>query len=81
MALQFDRNVKSFTRAFRQSFGRNPFSYITRRRTERARTLSSQGYNITEAACSLGYCNPSKFSAAFRREFGIMLSKWRFDQS
>lgn len=43
LALQFDRDVKSFTRAFRQSFGRNPFSYITRRRMERAQTLISQG--------------------------------------
>ncbi|QEH97777.1 helix-turn-helix domain-containing protein [Gluconobacter thailandicus] len=81
LARQFDRDVRSFTRAFRQSFGRNPFSYITLRKMERAKTLLMQGYNITETACFVGYSNPSKFSAAFRREFGTNPSKWKFDLS
>jgi AraC-like DNA-binding protein len=39
---------------------------------ERARQLLlERNLNVSEVALRVGYQNPSKFAAAFRREFGI----------
>jgi AraC family transcriptional regulator len=74
------QDVRSFTRSFRASTGSAPYEYFTYRRMESAKRLLLSKTPITEVAFSVGYSNPSKFSAAFRRFYGFSPSQWRRDQ-
>jgi AraC-like DNA-binding protein len=57
---------------FRQVFGTTAFGYLHDQRMERARRmLEERRFNVTEVACTVGYANPSHFSAAFKRKFGV----------
>lgn len=58
--------------AFRAAFGTSIFAYLRLARLEEARRLLLQrGLNVTEVAQRVGYANPSKFAAAFRRHFQL----------
>jgi AraC-like DNA-binding protein len=57
---------------FRTLFGVPVFSYLRAERMNAARRLLAQGrWNVTEVAARVGYSNPSKFAAAFRKHFGF----------
>jgi len=57
---------------FRAAFGTSIFAYLRQARLEEARRLLLQrGLNVTEVAQRVGYANPSKFAAAFRRQFQL----------
>jgi AraC family transcriptional regulator, transcriptional activator of the genes for pyochelin and ferripyochelin receptors len=57
---------------FRTLFGDSVFGYLRARRMEEAhRLLRERRYSVTEVALRVGYANPSKFAAAFRRHFGV----------
>ena len=57
---------------FRTLFGASVFSYLRAERMNAARRLLAQGrWNVTEVAARVGYSNPSKFAAAFRKHFGL----------
>lgn len=63
-----EKRLKS---GFKAAFGSPVMSFARRLRLERARSLlASRRYNVTEVAHLVGYANASKFSAAYRREFG-----------
>lgn len=68
---------QTLTRFFKKETGYTPFMYLTRRRIERAKDMLKQDYSVTDIALNVGYSNPAKFSAAFRRWVGISPSKWR----
>lgn len=56
---------------FRTLFGASVFGYLRAQRMDRARRLLVQrDLSITEVAARVGYANPSKFAAAFRKHFG-----------
>jgi len=58
--------------AFRAAFGTPVFSYLRRARLEEARRLLlERRLNVTEVALRVGYANPSKFAAAFRKHFEL----------
>lgn len=38
---------------------------------EARRLLLERHLNVTEVAMRVGYTNPSKFAAAFRKQFGV----------
>ena len=62
----------SLKRGFRRLFGQTVFGHLRVRRMQRARALLESGEcTVLEAASRVGYSNPSNFSAAFRREFGL----------
>lgn len=62
----------SLKRGFRRLFGQTVFGHLRARRMQRARALLESGEcTVLEAASRVGYSNPSNFSAAFRREFGL----------
>ncbi|WP_191601865.1 helix-turn-helix domain-containing protein [Marinomonas algicola] len=72
------QDVRSFTRSFYSSTGYAPYAYFTFRRMEYAKQLLlDRSVAITDIAMRIGYANPSKFSAAFRRVNGITPSEWR----
>jgi AraC-like DNA-binding protein len=58
--------------SFRALFGDSVFGHLRQVRMEEARRLLlERHFNVTEVAVRVGYSNPSKFAAAFRRQFGI----------
>jgi len=58
--------------AFKSLFGASVFGHLRAARMEEARRLLlEQHLNVSEAAIRVGYSNPSKFAAAFRRQFGV----------
>jgi AraC-like DNA-binding protein len=61
---------------FRALFGTSVFAYLRQARMEEARLLLlKRRLNVTEVALRVGYANPSKFAAAFRRQFGVSPSE------
>jgi AraC family transcriptional regulator len=77
IAQEANLDVRTFTRAFRAATGYAPFEYMTMRRMKVAKQLLNKGNSITETSMIVGYSNPSKFSAAFRRYIGVTPSVWR----
>lgn len=60
-----------FCRAFKQSLGMPPHRYHANRRIERSKEmLLKRDESITQIGLSLGFSEPSAFSAAFRRATG-----------
>src|SRR5262249_22581508 len=61
-----------FCRAFKQTFGMPPHRYQTGRRVECAKLLLAQpAASITEVGLSMGFCDSSSFSSAFRKATGV----------
>lgn len=80
LARECGQDVRSFTRAFKSATGFAPYEYLTYRRIEAAKQLLLSGTAVTEIALSMGYSNPSKFAAAFRRLSGCSPTQWRREQ-
>ncbi|MGI2908842.1 helix-turn-helix transcriptional regulator [Tolypothrix sp. VBCCA 56010] len=67
---------RTLQRGFQQLFGNTVFSYLTDRRMERAeRWLREGNRTVLEVSLMTGYSNPTHFSAAFKRKFGISPSQ------
>jgi AraC family transcriptional regulator len=67
-----------FSRAFKQSFGVPPHRHHTSRRIERAKTLlAKSAQSVTEIGLTVGFCEASSFTAAFRRTTGRTPSSYR----
>ncbi|MBJ7536585.1 helix-turn-helix domain-containing protein [Marinomonas transparens] len=82
LATLVGQDTRSFTRSFSMAIGYTPYVYFTLRRMEYAKRLLCQGnVSITDVAISIGYSNPSKFSAAFRRTVGVTPNTWRKEHS
>lgn len=58
-------------------YGSTVASYLRQRRVEQACVLLGQGQPVTAAALAVGYANPSKFAAAFKRVTGQTPSEYR----
>jgi AraC family transcriptional regulator len=76
LARQLGRDRTGFARAFRLSTGQRPYEYLTQQRMRRAMDLLLAGERVTAVAVTVGYSNPSKFAAAFRRLCGASPSQW-----
>lgn len=68
---------RTVTRLFKRELGQTPYQYITSRRMKRAKYLLGQGISVTDTALSIGFSNPAKFAAAFRRWAGASPSEWQ----
>lgn len=65
-------SASTIQRHFRDSFGITLFEFIRRRRLEQAREeLERNGATIAQAAYRAGYANPSNFSVAFKKAYGV----------
>jgi len=72
LAKQSRINSLKLKQGFRQLFGTTVFGYLQAYRMEEARRLLELGgLNVTQVAQRVGYAHPGKFSAAFKKKFGI----------
>ena len=77
MALETRLGEAQFFNMCRQITGMTPFAYLTHCRVQKAKQLLGEGSSVIETSLAVGYANPSKFSAAFRRHLGQSPSQWR----
>jgi AraC family transcriptional regulator len=67
-----------FARAFRQSTGMSPQTYVSRRRIERASALlRSTNAPLCQIAMACGFSDQSHFNRRFFRALGTGLRSWR----
>ena len=60
---------------FRTAFGTTVFGYLRSHRLEQARQLlATRTVNVSEVAQLVGYSSLSKFTAAFKKQFGVLPS-------
>lgn len=71
-------SVPHFCRAFKQSVGVAPYTFILRRRIERAKEfLRHSEMPVTDIALACGFSSSSHFANVFRRETGISPAAFR----
>ncbi len=66
-------------RDFKRAFGMTVFGYVRDQRLRQAASHLTQGLSVQAAAMEVGYACPSRFSQAFRRQFGVSPSEVRRD--
>lgn len=69
-------NHMTLKRGFHLSFNTTVYGRLRTIRMIEAKRLLANGKTVTEAALGVGYSNPSKFAAAFKRELGLNPSKF-----
>ncbi|MCU0490390.1 MAG: AraC family transcriptional regulator [Chloroflexaceae bacterium] len=75
LARQVGLNDCKLKAGFKQVFGTTVFGYLHTHRMEQAHRLLLEGQqSVLEVALSVGYACPSRFTAAFRRQFGVLPS-------
>lgn len=77
MAAAFGVSATSPNEYFTRAYGSTIATYLRRRRMEEAATQLAQGAKVTEAATYVGYANPSKFAAAFKKAYGVPPREWK----
>ena len=71
-------NRTTLQRVFKQMYGVTIFEYRTQVRMQEAKNLLIEDeLSITEIAGICGYSNASKFSAAFKKLFGVTPTEWK----
>lgn len=77
MAEQLHITQSYFTTAFRQQMGISPYQYLMDLRLARAAELIAEnGYNVSEAAISVGYNSIYNFSKMFKKKYGVSPSRY-----
>ena len=71
-------STSHFFRSFKVSFGETPFSYIARRRIQKAQQLMlTTDQPLCDIALACGFCDQSHFTRVFRRYAGRSPYAWR----
>jgi len=67
-----------FSRAFKQSLGLPPMTYVKMRRLEKAKALmTSTNQQLTDIALICGFADQSHLNRSFRRVIGVSPGRWR----
>lgn len=66
-----------FAQALKATANVSPYAYLTAARFKRAQTLLLENWPVTQISLAVGYANPSKFSAAFKRRVGCTPLEWK----
>jgi len=68
--------ITKFKTTFKQVFGTPPIQYHRKIKLEYARQeLTTQRKTATELSYELGYSHPSKFTTAYKKQFGVVPSQ------
>ena len=71
LAQQVGLGTRTLQKGFKAVFGLTPFAYLTQQRMHQAEQLLRQpNCTVAEVANIVGYANPARFAAAFKRYFG-----------
>jgi AraC-like DNA-binding protein len=72
------RSTAHFCRAFKQTLGETPHSFITRRRLDRAQQLMlTSDDSLSQIAVLCGFSDQAHFSNRFRQATGLTPAAWR----
>jgi len=75
-------STSHFFRAFRESFGTAPMTYVARLRMRRAQDLMLNSRKpLSEVALECGLCDQAHFTRLFRRHIGTTPHLWRRQNS
>jgi len=78
LAGQLSLSASHFTRAFKETFGESPHTYIVRSRLKMAQQMMlSTGEALSQIAFACGFADQSHFSKAFRRGVAESPNAWR----
>ncbi len=82
LSRRFDISVSSLKNCFKGVYGSPIYTYMRSYKMNLAASMLTQNRDmkISDAAAMVGYNNPSKFSAAFRRTFGITPVQYRVNR-
>lgn len=73
-----DLSVGHFARAFRQTFRRPPYQWLTERRVDKARDLMTNSrLPLADIAIQSGFADQSAFNRTFKRLHGVAPGIWR----
>ncbi|MEM6436525.1 MAG: AraC family transcriptional regulator [Cyanobacteria bacterium P01_D01_bin.115] len=76
LAQQVGLGTRTLQKGFKAVFGLTPFAYLTQQRMQLAEQLLRQpNCTVAEVSNIVGYANPARFAAAFKRHFGITPSE------
>jgi AraC-like DNA-binding protein len=72
LATQVGVSERTLRRGFQELFSTTVFGYVSDlRMTQAEQLLREQNHSVTEVATIVGYSNPSHFTTAFKRKFGV----------
>lgn len=75
---QFHINTTTLKESFKQVYGTSIAAHVNKHRMEQAAKLLRNNENsILEIAQSVGFQSQSRFTAAFKKEFGVLPSEYR----
>jgi AraC family transcriptional regulator len=78
MAEIFSVSKSHFSRAFKQSIGCPPMTYVCVRRVERVKGLmASRRHRLSDIALACGFADQSHLNRVFRRVMGVSPGVWR----
>lgn len=77
IAARFGVSASTLNTYFQGLYGESVAAYVRTRRMGEAAALLATGSTVASAAVQVGYANPSKFAAAFKRAFGTSPSEYR----
>ena len=78
LAREAGMSASKLKRGFKQVFGIPPYQYYLKAKMAEAKTLlQSRSFAISEVGHILGYSNLSKFSQAFKKEYGMTPRQYR----
>ncbi len=74
LSTDFSINKTYLKEIFQELYGMPPMRYFWDIRLQRGRELLEAGFPVLEVALRVGYDNPSKFTAAFKKKYGYLPS-------
>jgi AraC family transcriptional regulator len=78
LARFFGVSKSHFSRAFKQSIGCPPMTYVCMRRVERVKLMmKSERQRLSEIALACGFADQSHLNRVFRRVVGVSPGAWR----
>lgn len=70
-------SATTLNRYFETLYGTTVSAYVRRRRMQKSCELLGLGMRVADVSITVGYSNPSKFAAAFKRETGMTPTEYR----
>ena len=77
LAPSYGISASTLNRYFETFYGMTVSAYVRHRRVQKACELLELGLRVAEVSAAVGYSNPSKFAAAFKRETDMTPTEYR----